>query len=133
MRFERVGIFWLPAFWLRDHWLTSRLSVKLFFLSAILVIAITPVFLGVDTTKMTFWQRLPWGILGIVGPFGMFFLWLGMWRYWVRIDKSRPRMKRIWFGVLLFGFWWGSVLYYFLAYFPQVNRRRRSETERADV
>jgi hypothetical protein len=73
---------------------------------------------------MTFLQRLPWGILGVVGPIGLFFLWLGMWRYWVRLDSSRVWVKRIWFPVLLFGFWWGSVLYFFSIYLPQTLRRR---------
>jgi signal transduction histidine kinase len=107
--------------------------MKLFFLSALLVIAMTFIFSGVDTNKMTFWQRLPWGILGILIPFGMLFLWLGMWRYWVRIDRSSRWLKRIWFVVLLIGFWWGSVLYYFLAYLPQMIRRRESEVRGADV
>ena len=127
MQFQRVGIFVLPSSCLRNDWLISRLSTALFFVSAVLVIAMTPVFLGLDTTKMTFWQRLPWGILGIVGPLGIIFLWLGMWRYWVRLDNSKVWIKRISFIVLLLGFWWGSCLYYFFAYLPQVIRRRRAE------
>ena len=126
MQFQRVGIFWVPSSWLRDDWLISRLSMKLFFLSALLVIAMTPIFMGVDTTKMTLLQRLPWGILGVVGPLGLFFLWLGMWRYWVRLDDSKRWVKRVWFVVLLVGFWWGSVLYLFLVYLPRMIRRERA-------
>jgi uncharacterized BrkB/YihY/UPF0761 family membrane protein len=127
MEFQRVGIFWLPTSWLKDDWLVSRVSTVAFFLSVLAVIALTPIFLGtIDTTKMTFWQRLPWGLLGIFGPVGLIFLWLGMWRYWVRLDNSRRWVKRIWFFVLLVGFWWGSCLYYFLAYLPQVLRRRET-------
>ena len=133
MRLQRVGIWWLPSSWLRDDWLISRRISMLFFLSALLVLAMTPIFQGVDTTKMTFWHRLPWGILGIVGPFGMFFLWLGMWRYWVRIDNSSAWLKRIWFVILVIGFWWGSVFYYFLAYLPQMIRLRKSEARGANV
>jgi hypothetical protein len=128
MRLQRVGIWWLPSSWLRDDWLISRRTTILFFVSAVLVIALTPVFRGMDTTNLTFWQRLPWGILGIVGPIGLFFLWLGMWRYWVRLDRSSTWMKRIWFLVMLIGFWWGSVLYYFFAYLPQVMDKTRTET-----
>jgi hypothetical protein len=126
MQFQRVGIFWVPSSLLRDDWLISRLSMKLFFLSALLVIAMTPIFIGVDTTKMTFLQRLPWGILGVVGPVGLFFLWLGMWRYWVRLDDSGRWVKQVWFVVLLIGFWWGSVLYFFLVYLPRMIRRERA-------
>lgn len=123
MEFRRVGFLVLPSFLLKDDWLISRLSMKLFFLSALLVVAMTPAFIGVDTTKMTFLQRLPWGILGVVGPFGLFFLWFGMWRYWVRLDDSKAWVKRVWFVVLFVGFWWGSVPFYFLVYLPRMVRR----------
>lgn len=124
-QFQRTGFIWLPSSLLRDDWLVSRLAVKVFFISAVLVIAMTPIFVGVDTTNMTFWHRLPWGILGIIGPIGIVSIWLGMWRYWLRLDTSPKGVKRVWFLVLLIGFWWGSCAYYFLAYLPQVMRRSR--------
>jgi hypothetical protein len=128
MRLQGVGIWWLPSSLLRDDWLISRRTNMLFLLSAMLVIALTPVFRGLDTTKMTFWQRLPWGMWGILGPIGLFFLWFGMWQYWVRIDRSSAWSKRTWFFVLLIGFWWGSVLYYFFAYLPHMMRKTRTVT-----
>jgi hypothetical protein len=68
--------------WFKDDWLVTRPAVKLFAVSSFLVLALTPVFLGkVDTARMSFWARLPWGILGISGPITLFFLWFGMWRY----------------------------------------------------
>ena len=127
MRLQRIGPFWLPSSWLRDNWLVSRSTPILFLLSAICVVALTPVFRGsVDPSKMSFWQRLPWGILGILGPIGLFFLWFGMWLYWVRLDDSNAWAKRVWFLVLLVGLWWGSCLYYFFVYLPQVIRKQRS-------
>jgi hypothetical protein len=85
-------------------------------------------FMGrIDTTKMSFWMRLPWGLMGIVGPIGLFFLLLGMWRYWMRLDDSGPAAKRFWFFVLLVGFWYGSVLYFYSVYLPQVFRKSNSE------
>jgi hypothetical protein len=125
---QQVDIFWHPSSLLRDDRLLSRRFAKLFFLSAILVIALTPVFAGVDTTKMSFWRRLPWGLLGVFGPIGLLFLWFGMWRYWVRIDNSEAGAKRLWFFVLLIGFWWGSALYCFFVYLPQVFRKTRGVT-----
>jgi hypothetical protein len=126
LRLDRIG----PGTFLRgykDEWLATRQAAKLFFLSAILLLALTPVFLGwIDTAKMTFWMRLPWGILGVLGPIALFFLWLGMWRYWLRIDDSRAWVKRIWFLILLIGFCWGSFLYYFSVCLPQTIRRRGS-------
>jgi hypothetical protein len=66
--------------------------------------------------------------LGALAAIGSVFIWLGMWRYWVRIDNSRPWIKRIWFVVLLIGFSWGSCLYYFFGYLPEFLRRRRTES-----
>ena len=113
--------------WFKDEWLVTRQAVKLFFLSTLLVFALTPVLLGkIDTSTMSFWARLPWGILGILGPIALFFLWFGMWRYWVRIDRSGRRAKRTLFVVQLLGFWWGSCLYCFFVYLPQIARREKN-------
>jgi hypothetical protein len=120
-----VGIFWLPDWLVEDDWLTTRLTNRLFLLSALCVLAFTVEYLlKIDPAKMSFWQRLPFGLTGIVLPFGIIFLWLGMWRYWVRLDNSGPWAKRASFVLLLFGFWWGSLIYYFAVYRPQLNHRR---------
>lgn len=66
--------------WFRDNWLVTRQAATLFLVSTILVIALTPVLLGrIDTKEMLFWARLPWGVLGVLGPVALFFLWFGMW------------------------------------------------------
>lgn len=125
MRFQRVGIFWVPSNWLRDDWLISRRVAKLFFLSAICGLASTPIFVELwDPTKVSFWVRFPLTILVMLGTVAAFFLWLGMLRYWVRLDDSRVWAKRAWFLVLLLGFPYGSFLYYFCVFLPRVIRRR---------
>jgi uncharacterized BrkB/YihY/UPF0761 family membrane protein len=114
--------------WFRDKWLMTRRAAGYFIVSAVLVLGVTPMFLGrIDTSKMSFLERLPWGILGMVGPIAVFFLWIGMWRYWVRLDDSKPMQKRLWFVILLVGFWWGSCLYCFFVYLPQIFRRVKAE------
>lgn len=126
MQFQRVGIFWLPCRLLEDDWLTSRRTNKFFLLSALCVLGVTiEYFLKIDTSKMSFWRRLPFGLTGIVEPFGLIFIWLGMWRYWVRLDDSNVWIKRGSFLLLLIGFWWGSVVYYFSVYLPQMARLRK--------
>jgi len=67
-------------------------------------------------------QRLAWAIVGMVA-ISMAFLWLGMWRYWVRLDNSGVFTKRIWFVILLFGLCYESCLYYFFVYCPQIARK----------
>ena len=61
--------------WFKDDWLISPPAAKLFALSVLLALAMTPMFLGkIQTNEMTFWARFPWGILGILGPIAFFFL-----------------------------------------------------------
>jgi membrane protease YdiL (CAAX protease family) len=112
----------------RDEWLLSRQAAKLFILAGLLVLAVTPAFLGLmDTANMSAPTKLTWDVLGVVGSLGLFFLWFGMWRYWVKLDTSRRWPKRIWFFVLLVGFWWGSCVYCCFVYLPQVFRKARAE------
>lgn len=109
--------------WFKDDWLTTRQAARLFAISTLLVLALTPVFFGkINTQSMAFWSRLPWGILGILGPIALFFLWFGMWRYWFRVDRSVQWEKRMSFLILLVGLWWGSCVYFILVYLPQVYR-----------
>ncbi len=122
-----------PWSWFKDTWLVSRQAVRLFFVAVVFVLALIPVFLGlVDPAKMSLAMRLPWTIVGMVGTISLFFLWFGMWRYWMRLDHSRVFAKRLWFVVLLFGLWYGSCLYYFFVYRPQVTRRQGTETKDGD-
>jgi hypothetical protein len=121
--------YWGPWNRFTEGWLVSRQAIRLFLVAAMFVLAVTPIFLGlVDPAKMSLPLRLLWTVVGMVGTISLFFLWLGMWRYWVRLDHSRVLVKRLWFVILLFGLWWGSCLYYFFAYRPQVTRRERMET-----
>lgn len=123
MRFERL---WLPSSWLKDEWLSTSTAAKLFFLSVLSVIALTLEY-NLDISAASYWQHQLWDALGVLEAISILFLWLGMWRYWTRIDDSNRSAKRLWFLVLLIGFWWGSALYYFLVYLPQTVRRRRVE------
>jgi len=65
------------------------------------------------------------GIIGAVGAIGGALLYVAMWFYWARIDESSGWKKRIWFLVLLLGLWYGSCLYYFAVYRPQVDAFRK--------
>lgn len=125
------GLFRLPGDrWLGDkRCLISRTANWVFLLGAISVVALTPIFWGsLDPSKMSSEVRLGWGALCVFATPALLFLFLGMWRYWMRVDDSGPVAKRVWFVVLLFGFWWASLLYYFLVYLPQVIRKRKNES-----
>ena len=64
-------------------------------------------------------------LLGMLGAVGGVIIYFSMWFYWAQIDRSRRNTKRFWFFVLLLGLWYGSCLYYFLIYRPQVNAAQK--------
>src|SRR5437016_11629912 len=73
MRFKTIGLFGLWDRY-RDDWLISPQAERLFLFSTILVLPLTPVFLGrVDPKSLSFWLRLPLSILGVLGPIALFF------------------------------------------------------------
>jgi hypothetical protein len=67
-------------------------------------------------------------ILGAIGAAGAVLIYFSMWFYWARIDESSGWKKRFWFLVLLLGLWYGSCLYYFAVYRPQVTAFRNGAT-----
>jgi len=109
-----------------DEWLTSTRSAKLFFASTFVVLASVPLIEGwIDVARMTLWMRTCWTIFAMLATLSLLFLWFGMWGYWLRLDSSTAGAKRLWFMVLLLGFWYGSCVYCYVVYLPQVIRRSR--------
>jgi len=107
------------------NWLTSSWAAKLLFASTFLVLALYPVFQGwIDPAKMSLLGRIVLTAFCALGTCALLFLWLGMWAYWVWLDDSKTFAKGSWFLILLFGFWYGSCLYCYFVYLPQVIRRR---------
>jgi hypothetical protein len=105
----------------KDDVLASRGYIALFLISAILTVALTVLMRSkIDPAKTVFWIRLPLTLVAMVGTPALFFLWFGMWFYWARLDKAAVWVKRVWFVILLFGLWYGSILYCLLVYLPQV-------------
>lgn len=126
--FSPVRLFWLRPSglfdWFNDSWLVSRQALKLFSISTLFVVALSPVFFGLlDFAKPSPVQQLFWGFEGVLGTISVFFLWFGMWKYWVRLDSSAPTFKAASFFLLLVGLWFGAVPYCFLVYRPQVLHR----------
>jgi hypothetical protein len=112
-----------------DDWLVTRQAVNFFVVSAVCSLALTPILLGwVHLAEMSFWIRIPWAILTIIGPIGLVSVYFGMWLYWVRVDHSAVWAKRLWFVIPLLGPWYGNCLYCFFVYLPQVLRKTRART-----
>lgn len=114
----------------RDDRLASRGYASLFTISSILTVCVELLLRSrVEPAKMSFWIRLPLAFLGVFGTLGMMFLWVGMWWYWATLDDSGRWWKRIWFVVLLIGFWDGSIVYFLFVYLPQLVRRREANAQ----
>lgn len=124
MSTRRFSFFWV----FRDN-LITRGYITAFLLSSIAVVACTILLLTLGVPlRMPLWLRIPYTCLGMLAAIGACEIWFGMWSYWERFDASGVWTKRLWFLVLLFGFWFGSILYFFAVYIPQVLPRMRSQT-----
>lgn len=109
-----------------DQWLLTTQAAKLLFVSTILVVALIPVFYGfIDPTRMSLWMRILSTVFVMLATLALFLLWASMGRYWLHSDDSKAPARRLWFFILLFGFWYGCCVYYYFVYLPQIIRRRR--------
>lgn len=110
--------------WFNDNWQVSRQALTLFCISTLFVVALGPIFFGlIYPAKQSRLERLLWGFEGVFGTISLFFLWFGMWRYWVRLDTSTTALKTASFFLLLVGLWFGAIPYCFFVYRPQVLNR----------
>lgn len=115
---------WGPYFWFKGNWIVGRIAARLFSFSAILILVWTVAFaaasrygLGADQS-FPIWHEL-WRYLDIGVVLPIFFLWFGMWSYWLHLDRSKPWIKRLSFAALLFGVWWGATVYCLAVYLPR--------------
>lgn len=106
-----------------DDWLASRRANQLFAFFSIVIAAMTAFLLrGVG-------PNFPLNVGGVLAGIGVALVWSGMWHYWVQLDSSSRAARRIWFLVLLFGVWYGAILYYVCVYLPATRRDRKRATE----
>lgn len=104
--------------------LLSKPAAWVLGISAALSIVVTPIVFGqIRITNYSTASRLFWAIAGILTPASIFFVWIGMWRYWVYNDQSKLAIRRLSFALLLVGMWYGAALYYLAVYLPQARRR----------
>ena len=118
----------VPERWKRlfDNWLLTSQAAKLLLASTILVLGMTPIFQGkVDPAGVSLGIRVFWTLFGVFGTLALLLLWLAMWRYWAIFNKSRSYEKWLWFLVMLIGFWYGSCLYCYVVYLPQIVQQRK--------
>jgi hypothetical protein len=112
-----------------DEWLVSRSASAFFALSALIIVGMTVVvFANIESRTLGSVGNTLLGIGGVFAAVSVFFLWGGMWRYWIRCDSSSLAARRVWFLALAVGLWYGAILYYALVYLPRARGRQVMQT-----
>src|SRR5215469_13928383 len=107
-----------------ERWIGTRVAARWFLVATLFVLTTLPLFIGKPSPSGALGKAYG-AVAGIGGAISIFYLWIGMWKYWARLDESGRWSKRFWFAVMLAGFWYGSCLYCWCIYLPQVMRSAR--------
>jgi hypothetical protein len=106
-----------------DQWLVTRRAAALFFLSTIYLMPLTVLLLhGIDIAHRSEGYKFALDLSGSIGAIAVFFLWFGMLRFWMRLDRSPRWPHRLWLIILVLGFWIGACFYCLIVYLPNIVR-----------
>lgn len=115
---------------INQKWLVSRTASAMFALSAFLIVGFTAAFsVGIESRNLNTTEETVMGIGGALCAFGVFFLWGGMWRYWMDCDSASFTFRRFWFCVLAIGLCYGAIVYYLFVYLPRTWSHQVTHTE----
>jgi membrane protease YdiL (CAAX protease family) len=117
-----------------DEWLMSKAASVLFAISSGVIALVTAALLsGVLLAEDSSAGKLLWAIAGSSCGIGIFFLWGGMWRYWMKGKPPNRVARRIWFVLMVVGVWYGAVLYYIFVYLPSARKSDRERFGAAEI
>lgn len=104
-------------------WLLSETARRIYFVSALLTLALMATLLGVRMAMAAAGTRaLTPSASSIVRMLlfpeiaGEAVLWVGMWYFWFGFDRSRYLKRAVWFVLLFLLAPFGTIFYYFLVY-----------------
>ena len=115
-----------------DKWLVSRSASAAFALAAVIILGMTVAIITTEPHRVGSVVQSFLGIGGMLAAVSVFFLWGGMWHYWERFDSSSLGARRAWFFALVFGLWYGAILYYLFAYLPRAQGLYAMHTRRPE-
>lgn len=103
-----------------DEWLRTRQATVLFLLSTIYLLGLTVMLLWERATSATHSEvvGLVRDTAGTIGAVAGFFLWFGMLRYSLRLERSSKWTHRLWLIIMILGIWIGTCLYCLAVYLP---------------
>lgn len=117
-------IWWLRA-WMTDNWIESP-KADLFFGTCFTVMMLVTIYLYFGLSlHFASLNNLGSLIVGGAAALADLLLWFGMWRFWIRRDRSSAVARRTWFFVLLLGLWYGAGLYYLFVFRPRLKLSQR--------
>lgn len=105
--------------------ITSRPASIVFGIASMVAIAFSAVWrnlnsIPVPTSEIS---NVLWAVCGSVGVLAIVVIWIGMWQFWKKCDRSSKSMKMFYFLLLTLGMWFGAIIYYLAVYL----RRPRSK------
>jgi len=103
-----------------DAWLVSKHASRLLGLSAFIIVGMSIILVANRTQAWISDGGAFLGAGGVLAAVSVFFIWGGMWRYWMICDSS-SLARRLWFAVMVFGLWYGAIIYYALVYLPRAR------------
>jgi hypothetical protein len=108
--------------------LTLALGWSLEFVPASITLAVTQ-----QASNPSLAIQLGFALVGVLLTAAYAFVLLGMFRFWTAYDRSSPMTRKIWFVIMIAGFFvgisLGTALYCLAVYLPQVlkNPTRQSQ------
>jgi hypothetical protein len=133
----------MPSPWryLKDDWFYTKLAAFLFATSAtivVIVVALDEFLHGAfgNPSSYSTSEEVTYTTVLMLWAISNLIIIVGMFRFWVACDKSRPITRRIWFVIMVVGFvrlGVGAAVYCFVVYLPRITKRlaRRTRTTNA--
>jgi hypothetical protein len=104
-------------------WLVSSTAQRIYFVSALLVVALLATLIGVNAALVASGARVLTPTASVLvrvllfpGIAGEAVLWVAMWYFWFTFDRSHYLKKAVWFFFLSLVAPFGTIAYYLFVY-----------------
>jgi hypothetical protein len=129
----------MPSLWkhVKSEWFYTKRAAFFFVTSALIVVIVLavseflPKAFGNPSTYSTV-EEVAYTVVMMLWAISNLFVVVGMFRFWVACDKSRPITRKIWFTIMIVGLLrlgLGAAVYCFAVYLPQVTKRLTHKSE----
>ncbi len=121
--------------WMKEEWLVWGNGPRVTFCSACAMVVLGALFWAMEASDGALDRAVAASkilqytaaSIGAVGAVGILLLYVSMWYFLIRVDRSSRWSKRVSFLVLLVGLIYGGLIYYLLVYLRQVASIKRTD------